>query len=144
MIKKILKKLGAILLTIIVILILVVFVGRIITKEKYKVEGENSICESTYVDINGLEQYILIKGKDINNPVILWLHGGPGSPDSYENYKFVSYLVDDYTVVMYDQRGCGATYFKNIDIDPNNETTSFRQAIEDVDALVDYLRERFN
>ena len=142
--KKILKKSSLALLTIIALLVLAIFVGRIITKEKYKIEGENSIYESTYVDINGLEQYILIKGENINNPVILWLHGGPGSPDSFENYKFVKYLADDYTVVCYDQRGCGETYFRNIDIDPNNETTGFDQAIEDVDVLVDYLRDRFN
>ena len=144
MIKRILKIIGKTLLIVIAVLIIVIFVGRIITKEKYKIEGENSIYESTYVDINGLKQYILIKGENVNNPVILWLHGGPGSPDSFEDYKFVQYLIDDYTVVCYDQRGCGATYFKNIDIDPNNETTSFEQAIEDVDALVDYLRDRFN
>ena len=142
--KKFLKISGLTLLAIVVLLVLTVFIGRMITKEKYKIEGENSICESTYVDINGLEQYVLIKGENINNPVILWLHGGPGSPDSFEDYKFVKYLADDYTVVCYDQRGCGATYFRNIDIDPDNETTSFEQAIEDVDILVDYLRDRFD
>ena len=114
MIKRILKIIGKTLLIVIAVLIVVIFVGRIITKEKYKIEGENSIYESTYVDINGLKQYILIKGENVNNPVILWLHGGPGSPDSFEDYQFVQYLIDDYTVVCYDQRGCGATYFKNI------------------------------
>ena len=37
-----------------------------------------------------------------------------------------------------DQRGCGRTYYKNKELDSQNETASFEQALKDVDALVDY------
>ena len=38
-----------------------------------------SIDENKYVTIGGIEQWITIKGDDINNPAILFIHGGPGS-----------------------------------------------------------------
>ena len=99
------------------------------------------IDEAIYVDINGQKQFITIRGKNEENPVILYLHGGPGSPDSSVAYKFSEGLLDDYTFVCWDQRGCGRTYLNNDD--PQNLTVSFAQALSDVDALVDYLSNRF-
>ena len=40
------------------------------------------INESMYVEINGTKQWISIYGEDIDNPVLLYLHGGPGSSTS--------------------------------------------------------------
>ena len=50
---------------------------------------------------------------------------------------------DDYTVVAWNQRGCGRTYYKNKDNDPYNDTATFEQAQADLDALVDYVCDRF-
>lgn len=38
-----------------------------------------SIDEKKYVTIGGIEQWITIKGDHMNNPAILFIHGGPGS-----------------------------------------------------------------
>jgi pimeloyl-ACP methyl ester carboxylesterase len=46
-------------------------------------------------------------------------------------------------VVAWNQRGCGRTYFHNIDTDSENTSASFEQAKEDLNELVDYVRERF-
>ena len=100
------------------------------------------INESLYLDINGQEQYINIRSTDINNPVILYLHGGPGNSDTPMSYVFSDYLVDDYTVVCWDQRGCGRTYFRNDD--KNNSTLSFETALSDMEVLTSYLKERFS
>lgn len=99
------------------------------------------IEEQTYVSINGQEQFISIRGRDKDNPVILFLHGGPLSPDSYVSYMYSNDLIDDYTFVCWDQRGCGRTYAANDD--KTNSTVSFDQALSDTDVLTDYLRERF-
>ena len=79
----------------------------------------------------------------MSNPVIIYLHGGPGSPDSAMTYKFTNELIDDYTVVCWDQRGCGRTYVKNKDIDEKNETVTFDQALSDLDVLTGYIKDRF-
>ena len=99
------------------------------------------IEEQTYVEINGQQQFITIRGKDRTNPVILFLHGGPLSPDAYVTYTYANDLIDDYTFVCWDQRGCGRTYVANDD--KTNSTVSFEQALDDLDVLTDYLCERF-
>lgn len=102
------------------------------------------VNEAIYVPICGQDQYLLIRGRDVKNPVIVYLHGGPAGPDSCISDTFTDPLIDDYTVVEWDQRGCGRTYFKNASEDPDNSTVSFEQALLDTDALVDYARDRFN
>lgn len=105
------------------------------------INPSKGIEEQTYVDINGQKQFISIRGKDKTNPVILFLHGGPLSPDSYVTYTYADSLIDDYTFVCWDQRGCGRTYIANDD--KTNSTVSFDQALDDLDVLTGYLCDRF-
>ncbi len=123
---------------------LFVCVARGIIWFSNRIDTVNGVDEGIYVSLGGQEQYLLIRGKDVSNPVLVWLHGGPSSPDSFVNYTFQKYLVDEYTVVNWDQRGCGRTYYRNKGSDPNNETASFEQAQADLNELVDYLTERFD
>lgn len=111
--------------------------------EHYKLV-KKGIDEAGYIMLGGQEQYILTRGENVNNPVIIYLHGGPSSPDAYVTYGFSDYLVDDYTVISWDQRGCGRTYIHNRNVDVNNDTASFEQALVDLDQLVDYARTRFH
>ncbi len=111
--------------------------------EHYKLV-KNGIDEAGDIMLGGQEQYILTRGENVNNPVIIYLHGGPSSPDGYVTYGFSDYLVDDYTVISWDQRGCGRTYIHNRNVDVNNDTASFEQALVDLDQLVDYARTRFH
>lgn len=113
-------------------------------KQKYRITTPNGIDEKIFVPINGQNQYIFIRGKDVNNPVILNLHGGPASPDGFFTYEFAKEISDNYTFVSWDQRGCGRTYYENKGTDPDNKTATFKQAIKDVDELVSYLCRRFN
>lgn len=108
------------------------------------IHTDKGVDEGRYVTLGGQEQYLLIKGQNVENPVIIYLHGGPSSPDSFINYTFQKYLTDEYTVVSWDQRGCGRTYFKNAEKDFQNETASFEQAQSDLDELVTYIIKRFN
>lgn len=103
----------------------------------------HGVDEEAYVTLGGQEQYVLMRGMNNDNPVIIYLHGGPSSPDTYVTYGFTDYLIDEYTIVAWDQRGCGRTYFHNIESDPQNTTASFEQAKADLDELVDDTLERF-
>ncbi|MCR4688146.1 MAG: alpha/beta hydrolase [Saccharofermentans sp.] len=104
----------------------------------------NGVNEGVYVNAGGLDQYMLLMGQDTANPVILSLHGGPGSSTSWVDYCYLDYLTDEYTVACWDERGCGRSYYNNLATDPDNETLSFEQQVEDMDELVDYLLDRFD
>ena len=72
----------------------------------------SAIDEQGFVSIGGIDQWIAIQGSDIQNPAILYLHGGPGEAQSPFLKDFQPWLKD-FTVVNWDQRGAGKTYEKN-------------------------------
>ncbi|HRK45040.1 MAG TPA: alpha/beta hydrolase [Nocardioides sp.] len=98
-----------------------------------------SISEKLSVAINGVEQGMVIRGENKSNPVLLWVHGGPGMPDYPLTQQYPTDLEDLFTVVWWDQRGAALSY--DSDIPP--ETMTIEQFIDDTLAVTDYLRERF-
>ena len=134
----------ALAVVILIALALTVVIGfRNYNYVKYFISEEHGIYEDAYVNLEGQEQYLHISGENAENPVIIYLHGGPASPDSLATYTFTRHLVDEYTVICWDQRGCGRTYYKNRIADPDNKSVTFEQAQKDLDALVDYACDRF-
>lgn len=104
-------------------------------------EFPNGISEKVYVNINGVEQGMFIRGESADKPVLLFLHGGPGSPElamsmAEENS---SRLEADFVVCYWDQRGAGMSYYS--DIDP--ATMTVEQMIEDTKGMTNYLQQRF-
>ncbi|GFI47525.1 proline iminopeptidase [Lachnospiraceae bacterium] len=98
--------------TALVILALIVtfFLVRAIGKAIYTKTPDGGINQSMYIDVNGTKQWINIYGEDIDDPVLLYLHGGPGSATSDIDYAFTRKWADVYTVVTWDQRNCGKSY----------------------------------
>ena len=144
LITRILKWISLALISLVLILFIFVIGYRNVNYFQHYKLVKSGIDEAQYLMLGGQEQYILMRGENINNPVIIYLHGGPSSPDGYVTYGFTDYLTDDYTVIAWDQRGCGRTYMHNRYVDVNNNTASFEQALADLDELVDYARERFH
>jgi len=134
--KKIIKIIAIILASIIVLPVFILFIGRGVNDIRFRLPG--GIREKGYIELGGVEQYINIRGVSVTNPVIIFLHGGPGSPASY--ILPVQRIVEaDYTLVYWDQRGCGRSYIKS----PDTEL-SFEILLNDLDELVDYATQRFN
>jgi pimeloyl-ACP methyl ester carboxylesterase len=98
-----------------------------------------SVAESGFFRIGGLDQFVLIRGRSSDNPLLIVLHGGPGSPETALFRATNSDLENSYTVVYWDQRGAGRSYRSSID--PATMTTE--RFVADLDELVDALRERF-
>ncbi len=86
------------------------FSVRAIGRAIYSQTPDGGINESMYIEVNGTKQWINIYGEDIDNPVLLYLHGGPGSATSDIDYAFTRKWADVYTVVTWDQRNCGKSY----------------------------------
>ena len=89
------------------------------------------------VSLGGFKQRIHIWGTGSENPVLLILHGGPGVPNRYSIPERHSDLFEDFTVVAWDQRGTGGSYFG---CDP--ETLTLKRLVLDCAELIDYLCEK--
>ena len=142
-----LKRIGIIMLIavgvlfgIIIILLGVLGVCRMINGSHYRIDTPDGIQEDAYVEIGGIEQFMQIRGDDLNNPVVLWLHGGPGFPLTYMNWYYQGELEKDFTVACLEQRGCGRTYFKN----GNAANASPDEMLSDIHEAVEYLKKRFH
>jgi pimeloyl-ACP methyl ester carboxylesterase len=72
----------------------------------------NHIKEEGFIRINGIDQWVTIKG-DKTKPVVLFLHGGPGSPISPYADTIYKTWEKDFILVQWDQRGTGKTFGHN-------------------------------
>lgn len=137
------------LITLSVVLIgILVFVSVLLTYSPGKVEPffdkdgtklPGSISEKIWVNIGGIQQGMFIKSKNSKNPVLLFLHGGPGLPEYAVSRKYSTVLEDLFTVCWWEQRGAGLSYNPRIPL----ETMTFEQLKSDTKEVTTYLRKRF-
>lgn len=72
----------------------------------------NRLSEERFILINGIEQWVMIKG-DSAKPVVLFIHGGPGSPLSPYADAIYGNWEKEFILVQWDQRGTARTYGRN-------------------------------
>ncbi|GHJ43453.1 proline iminopeptidase [Catellatospora sp. TT07R-123] len=93
-----------------------------------------AINEQHHLSIGGVEQWLQIRGDSADNPVLLVLHGGPGSP-----YAVFGPLIRSwerhFTVVQWDRRGCGKTRARG-----TRQTAPFARHLEDAIEVTEFLR----
>ena len=99
----------------------------------------NSISEIIKEKIGGIDQYFIIRGADTSKPVILFLHGGPGSPETPIMRAMNPTIEKDFVMVYWEQRGAGKSYSNRIP----PETMNLEQFISDAQEVSDYLIKRF-
>lgn len=97
-----------------------------------------SIAELTEVSIGGHAQSLMIRGRSVENPVLLYLAGGPGGSD-IGALRLDTGLEQDFVVVVWEQRGAGKSYAA---LDPV-ETLTLDQMVADTIEVTNYLRARF-
>lgn len=100
----------------------------------------NSITSLEKVDLGGVNQWLIIRGQDMSNPVLIFLSGGPGASESGRVLRFNKELEKHFTVVIWEQRGCAKSYPAR---HPKSDLT-IEQYVSDVIELSELLRERFN
>lgn len=99
-----------------------------------------SVAELTRVDIGGQDLALMIRGRDTQNPVLLFLAGGPGGSELGAMRRHSQALEDDFVVVTFDQRGTGKSYDQ---LDPA-DTMTLDGAVADAVEVTNYLRDRFD
>jgi pimeloyl-ACP methyl ester carboxylesterase len=99
--------------------------------------ASRSFDEGRYVDINGIEQWVTIRGRDARNPVVVFLHGGPGLGMASAAPLFADW-ESRYTVVQWDQPRSGYTQARNVgrDIGP----LTLERFTADALAVIDHVR----
>lgn len=103
-----------------------------------EVEGAYTSLEE--VNLGGVDQWILIRAADTSQPVLLYLHGGPGgSVLPWVDLFQLPVLEENFIVVHWDQRGAGKSYSPALTV----SDISPEQLTSDTLELTDLLRERF-
>lgn len=98
-----------------------------------------SVSELTTVEIGGHDQVLMIRGRSVDSPVLLYLAGGPGGTDIGAMRRDVG-LEEDFVVVTWDERGAGKSYAA---LDPT-DTFTVDQLVADTIEVTNYVRERFD
>lgn len=127
-------------------LILLALISLLVYKKYLKIstriDTANGISSLEEIKLGGLKQWIFIRGENKINPVLIFLHGGPGVPlmGMASSRKSDANLIKHFTVVHWDQRGAGKSYNNDI---PRDSMTIDR-FVEDCNELIDYIRNRLS
>ncbi|WP_242220994.1 alpha/beta hydrolase [Bacillus cereus group sp. BfR-BA-01380] len=130
-IKKLIKYIG-------IIIIILLITALFFPTWTPHIKGDNSISALEQVEINGSSHEIMIRGKDKDNPVIIFVHGGPGCSEIPYADKYQDLLENNFTVVNYDQRASGKSYHFFEDY----SKLSSDLLVEDLLAMTDYISKR--
>ena len=104
----------------------------------YAVTDPKGIEELKPVNIGGVDQWLHIRGRNRNNPVLLKFHGGPGAAEIGLLDAFHRPLEDYFTVVSWDQRQTGKSYYP---ADDEQAPLTVQQFIDDAEEVMQYLRD---
>nr|WP_240463771.1 alpha/beta hydrolase [Paenibacillus apiarius] len=121
-------------------IILLVGVALIFPTWTPKIDGVNSISVLEQVEMNGTGHELMIRGQDKNNPIVIFVHGGPGVSEIPYVTKYQDLLEKNFTIVRYDQRASGKSY--HFGEDYSNLSTDL--LVKDLLAVTDYISTRFN
>lgn len=99
----------------------------------------NSIDQLESLKINDSKQWLLYRGENSSKPVVLFVHGGPGSPLMFFSRAFDAPFINDFVVVHWDQRHSGKSF------DPSNSVSDFsvQQIAKDGISVVEHLKKKF-
>jgi pimeloyl-ACP methyl ester carboxylesterase len=102
----------------------------------------DGIQEERFVTIGGIQQWITVRGRRRANPILLFLHGGPGFTSLPVSYYFMRDWEEYFTVVQWDQRGAGKTFAASSTKD-SQAPLSIDRVVNDADELTRYLCETY-
>lgn len=141
------KRIGFGLAASLLLVLMLAIGGRMLLQERTAeartpIDAKAGVDDLIKVRIGGIDQWLRIRGTDKHNPVLLYLHGGPGTPMMPFAHLFQNGWEKHYTVVQWDQRGVGKTRFAN-DADAVDKTVDFVRMEADAHELTAYLKRRF-
>lgn len=109
--------------------------------EQQRLVAPDAVEVSEAVELGGLKQWITIRGANRANPVLIYVHGGPGAAEMGRSWPYQRGWEDFFTVVQWDQRGTGKTLRHGGEAANKAELTRERMA-RDLLELMAHLRQR--
>ena len=100
---------------------------------------QTSVASLEQIELDGVKQWILIRSHNVDNPLLLFLHGGPGSAEMGFAHKYERKLEEHFIFVNWDQRGAGKSFSKRIP----KESMNIEQFVSDAHELTLDLMKRF-
>jgi pimeloyl-ACP methyl ester carboxylesterase len=93
------------------------------------------------IDINNTEQWVLVRGKSADAPLLIHVQAGPGLPIIPEanTMERLLHLENHYLVAYWDQRGCGKSFSPKIDVTSIN----ISQLSRDIVTCTEYLTKSY-
>src|SRR5215211_4830858 len=91
------------------ILVVVAGVWALIPPSTRTISGEYAIAEIQPITLGGFPQAVLLRGTDRRNPILLYVHGGPGASQMPIAPTYSDELEKHFVVAHWDQRGAGAS-----------------------------------
>jgi pimeloyl-ACP methyl ester carboxylesterase len=150
MLRKVLKVIGKVILSLVIVLVVgaLAAAGYLYFTRPHTPPFEDaagraipgSIAALEEIELGGLRQWVLIRGRDATNPLLLFLHGGPGMPAMYLAHAFQRELEKDFVIVHWDRRGAGKSFNRTVPADSLTDAQLLADALE----LVSYLKKRFD
>jgi pimeloyl-ACP methyl ester carboxylesterase len=134
------KKVKILIKAILSIAVIMVVYLTIVKGHTLPIFAKNSIATYETIELGGVKQSILIRGENRENPVLLYLHGGPGTPETSFITKYQREWEKSFTVVNWDQRGSGKSYHANINVD----TLNIQSTLADTIQLAEFLKKKFH
>lgn len=116
--------------------------GRSVVAAQQKLVAPRAVQEVLEVELNGTKQVISVRGADRDNPILLWIHGGPAAPEMPSAWSWQRPWEDFFTVVQWDQRGSGRSYALN-DPEALKTTLDPDTYVADAIALIEQLKARY-
>lgn len=139
----VIQRTGIVILSFVVTsLILVVIISPGETSPIVNADGNvfpNSIAVINKRMIGGIVQGMIIRGENVENPVLLYVHGGPGAPSFPVVKNELKKLEKLFTICYWEQRGACMSYTKNIPV----ASMTLNQMVEDAADVTRYLLKKF-
>lgn len=116
--------------------------GRAVIAGLQEIVTPDGVDERFTVTLGGARQVVRARGADRANPILLFVHGGPGAAEMPYLWSFQRPWEDFFTVVQWDQRGAGLSYALN---DPAAiaPTLTLDRYVADAIELIELLRARY-